>query len=188
MGSDTHDPTWVRNEGVISSRASDLLDVIVWVRRLANNDDVVDIREVDPNHEDVCGNDYSTPIWTPHELPCLMIVLWPVQGVIHPELLTSDAGMRVELPTEVGVYTETIPYARTEYDRLLLSHVINNPSEMWKLPAFDTVAEHTEEELDLWPSVGSPHGVVILESDELADTIGLVTGKQHCRHRDCDHV
>jgi len=62
-------------------------------------------------------------------------------------------------------------------DYLLSSHVVNNPSKVRELPSIDSMAECADEELDLWPLVGSLYGVVILESDELANSICLVARK-----------
>lgn len=78
---------------------------------------------------------------------------------------------------EVGVDPKTISDACAEDDYLLSSHVFDNPSKVRELPTLDAMAENTEKELNLWPSVGPLHEVVVLESNELANSIGLVARK-----------
>ena len=94
-------------------------------------------------------------------------------------------GGGLELCPKVGVDSKTIPDACAEDDRLLLLHVVNNPSKVGELPTLNAVTEDMEQKLDLWPSVGSLYGVIVSEPNKLANPISLVTRKQSGQH--CDH-
>ena len=180
---DVRDPARVWNESVISPRASDFLNVVVGVGGGTNDNNIIDIRKVNSNHEDIGCNDDTAAIAFSHKLPCPEVVVWPVQGVVHPQLSTPDAGERVELPPEVGVDSEAFPDTRAKDYDLLLPHLIDNPSEVRELPALNSVAEGAKEELDFWPSVRPSHGVVVPEPNKLADSFGLVTREQRGCHR-----
>ena len=76
-----------------------------------------------------------------------------------------------------------IPDAHTEDDYLLSLHVVDNPPKVGKLPIFDAMAEDTEEELDLQLSGRPPYGMVVSESDGLANSISSAAREQRgCHH------
>ena len=62
---------------------SNLLKVVVCVGRVTDDDDIVDVGEVNSNHEDISGNDDSATVLFAHELSCLEVVVWPVQGIVR---------------------------------------------------------------------------------------------------------
>jgi hypothetical protein len=55
----------------------------------------------------------------------------------------------------------TIPDAWAKDYCLLLSHSINNPSEVWELPTLNPMAEHMKEKLDFWSPIRLLHNVVV---------------------------
>ena len=89
---DVGDSAGVGDEGTISPCTSNLLDVVVGVGRVADNDDIINIGEVDSNHEDIGSDNDPAAVLFPHEPPRPKAVVWPVQGAAHPQLFTPDAG------------------------------------------------------------------------------------------------
>ena len=75
------------------------------------------------------------------------------------------------------MYPETLPDARAEDDDLLSLDVVDDPSEVREVPTLNAMAEHTEQELDLWPSVRPSHGMVVSKSNKLANLVGLIARK-----------
>jgi len=160
---------------MIPTRTSDLLKIVVGVGRVADNDDIVDIREIDAHHEDISGDDDTAAIWFPHEFPGSEVIVVPVQRVIHPQLLRPDTKRRIKLPPEVTEDPKPVPDACAEDNYLLSLHVFDDPLKVRELLTLNAMAENAEEELDFWPSVRPPHGMIVSESDELADLIGLIS-------------
>lgn len=147
------------------------------MRRVTDDDDVVDIGKIDADHEDISGDDDSAAILLPHELPSPGVIVRPVQGTVCPQLFIPDSERRIKLLPKVGEDPKAIPYARAEDDCLLSLDLFNDPPEVGKLPILDAVAKDVEEELDLWPSVRLPDGVIVSETNKLANSIGLAAGK-----------
>jgi len=184
---DVHDPTRVGDKGAISPHPSDLLKVVVSVRRVTDDDDIINIREVNSDHEDVGGNDDPAAVLFPHELPCPKVVVRPVQRIIHPQLFTSDTQGGIKLPPEVGVDPKATPDACAKDDYLLSLHIIDNPSKVGEFPVLDLTAEDVKE-LDFRSPVRPPDGMVVLESNKVANSIGSVARKQRGCHRNRDQV
>ena len=126
-----------------------------------NENNIIDIWKVNFNHEDIGHNNDAAAIVFLHKLPCPEVVVWPVQSIVHLQLSAPDAGERVELPPEVGVDSEAFPDTRAKNYDLLLLHLIDNPLEVWELPALNSMAEGVKEELDFWLSVRPLHSVVV---------------------------
>ena len=83
MTCNVYDSARVGDESVIPPCMSDLLDVVICVGRVTDDDDVVDVGEVNSDHEDIGGDDDLATILFLHEFSCLEVVVWPVQGIIH---------------------------------------------------------------------------------------------------------
>jgi len=111
-----------------------------------------------------------------------------VQRVIHPQLFTSDTQGGIKLPPEVGVDPKATPDACAKDDYLLSLHIIDNPSKVGEFPVLDPITEDVKEELDFRSPVRPPDGMVVLESNKVANSIGLVTRKQRGCHRNRDQV
>ena len=177
---------WVWNKAAIPPCTTNLLKVVICVGGVTNDDDVVNVRKVHANHQDVGRDDDSTTIRSPHQVSCLGVVIWPVECVVCSELFASNINWGIELLPEVRENTETIPDACTENEDLLLLHGIDDPSKVRKLPVLDTVAEDAKEELDFRSVVGPLYHVIIIpKADKAGDPFGLFTRKQrrcHCNH------
>ena len=64
---------------------------------------------------------------------------------------------------------------------------IDNPSKVGEFPVLDLTAEDVKE-LDFRSPVRPPDGMVVLESNKVANSIGLVARKQRGCHRNRDQV
>jgi hypothetical protein len=153
------------------------LKIVVHIGGMTDYNHIVDIWEVNTNHQDIGCDDDPATIRLAHQLSSLEVIIWPVKCVIHPDLTSTKGGRGIELPPEIGEDPEAIADRGAENDGLLMSHVVDDPLKVRKLPTVDPMAEDAEKELDLWSSVRPSYCVVVvLKANKLADALGLSSG------------
>ena len=87
---------WALDKGAIPSCPPDLLKVVVHIGGMTNDNDIVDIWKVHANHQYIHHNDDSTTVRFLHQRLCFEVVIWPVEHIVCPELLTLNSDRETE--------------------------------------------------------------------------------------------